>query len=316
MNSFERYAVVIGSMNMDICAKAYDKLISNDSNPGKVSLSPGGVGRNIAQNLSQLGTKVVMLSVLGNDANAVSLEKSCIDSGIDISHILKSDDGNTPTYVFIAGADGDMALAVCDAEMSGQISPDYLKKNIELINNAAAVVIETNISAEAIKFLVDNCESPIFADPVSVTKGKKLIPVVGRLHTLKPNRIEAELLSGTHITDEASLMRAAEVLLSAGLKRVFISLGTDGLFYADKTQSFNEACVRTSLVNATGGGDAMMAAVVKAFMEDMPPRETARFALAASAICVESRETINPELNFEHAMSRAGLTKNGGSHGF
>ena len=66
---------------------------------------------------------------------------------------------------------------------------------------------------------------PIFADPVSTAKAEKLKPVLGKLHTLKPNRIEAELLSGVAITDDASLDRAADALLATGLHRVFISLG-------------------------------------------------------------------------------------------
>ncbi|MFR6694576.1 MAG: hypothetical protein ACLUS6_11605 [Dysosmobacter sp.] len=49
---------------------------------------------------------------------------------------------------------------------------------------------------------------PLFADPVSTAKAVKLKPVLGKLHTLKPNRIEAELLSGVKITDDASLRAA------------------------------------------------------------------------------------------------------------
>ena len=87
------------------------------------------------------------------------------------------------------------------------------------------MVIDTNIPAESIAYLAENCKVPIFADPVSTAKAVKLQPVLGRLHTLKPNRIEAELLSGVAITDEASLRAAADALLATGLHRVFISLG-------------------------------------------------------------------------------------------
>ena len=60
---------------------------------------------------------------------------------------------------------------------------------------------------ESIAWLAENCPVPIFADPVSTAKAVKLRPVLGRLHTLKPNRIEAELLSGVSITDEAQPAR-------------------------------------------------------------------------------------------------------------
>ena len=42
---------VIGAVNMDLSGTPSGELRMGDSNPGKITLSPGGVGRNIAQNL-------------------------------------------------------------------------------------------------------------------------------------------------------------------------------------------------------------------------------------------------------------------------
>ncbi|MFR0788393.1 MAG: PfkB family carbohydrate kinase [Vescimonas sp.] len=65
--------------------------------------------------------------------------------------------------------------------------------------------------------------------------------MLGKLHTLKPNRLEAELLSGVPITDTDSLHRAAQTLLETGLHRVFISLGADGVYAADQSGSVTPA---------------------------------------------------------------------------
>ena len=46
------FAAVVGGFNVDIGGRAFGPLISGDSNPGCVSVSLGGVGRNIAHNLS------------------------------------------------------------------------------------------------------------------------------------------------------------------------------------------------------------------------------------------------------------------------
>ena len=61
------YVVVVGGVNIDICGKAFEPLIPCDSNPGSVRMSMGGVGRNIAHNLSLLGQKVYLLTALGED---------------------------------------------------------------------------------------------------------------------------------------------------------------------------------------------------------------------------------------------------------
>ena len=126
-----------------------------------------------------------------------------------------------------------MALAVSDMEIYEHLTPQVLAQRRKLLDGSQVVVLDTNIPAESIAWLAENCAAPLFADPVSTAKAGKLRPVLGKLHTLKPNRLEAELLSGVPITDEDSLRRAADALLDTGLRRVFISLGADGVFAAE-----------------------------------------------------------------------------------
>ena len=59
------YAVVVGGVNVDIGGRSFAPLIGADSNPGTVSVSLGGVGRNIAHNLSLLGADVRLLAAYG-----------------------------------------------------------------------------------------------------------------------------------------------------------------------------------------------------------------------------------------------------------
>ena len=302
------YVVVVGNMNADICAKSSAPLELHDSNPGTVRISPGGVGRNIAHNLCLLGANVHMLSAVGADTFANYLEETCIECGMDVSHVLHVKHGVTPTYAFIADPDGEMAVAVCDAELSEQISPEYLADHAQLLRQAAAVVVETNLSENALRYLAETCQGPLFADTVSVAKCSRLLPIMGRIHTLKPNLLEAEKLSGISIRDQGSLEAAAAAILKKGVKRVFISLGADGVFYADHAQCRREPCFQTHLVNATGGGDAMMAAITFAFLCGMSAEETVRFALAASAICVESEATISGNMKFDRVIQRMRTT--------
>ena len=211
------YAVVVGGVNMDIGGRSFAPLVAKDSNPGKVRMSLGGVGRNIAHNMSLLGVDVRFLTAFGDDLYAQRIAASCGELGIDISHALTVAGGTTPTYLFLNDSDGDMALAISDMEICDRITPSYLAANLSLLNNAQLVVTDTNIPAESLRYLAEHCTVPIFADPVSTAKAVKLKPILGKLHTLKPNRIEAELLSGVKITDEESLRLAAQTLLDTGL---------------------------------------------------------------------------------------------------
>lgn len=291
------YVAVVGGVNIDIGGRPFQPLIAKDSNPGKVSISLGGVGRNIAHNMSLLGLRVRFLTAFGDDLHAHRIEASCADLGIDISHARKVSDMETSTYLFLNDADGDMALAVSDMEICERITPEYLAGNLSLLNNAQVVVADGNLSEEALGYLAEHCTAPIFADPVSVTKAEKLKPILGKLNTLKPNRLEAELLSGIRITDERSMAEAAEKLLETGLHRVFLSLGAEGVFAANRQEQILYPSLPAAVRNTTGAGDAFMAALVWAYLEGMDLKETARAASAAAAIATESDETINSILS-------------------
>ncbi len=291
------YAVVIGGVNIDIGGRSFKPLVPGDSNPGKVVTALGGVGRNIAHNMRLLGMDVRMLTAFGDDIYGQRIAASCAELGIDISNALQISGGTTPTYLFLNDADGDMALALSDMEICDRITPAYLSAHLNLINNAQVVVVDTNIPQESIAFLAECCTAPIFADPVSTAKAVKLLPVLGKLHTLKPNRMEAELLSGVKITDDASLEEAAQALLNTGMHRVFISLGTEGVLAADRERMVRVPCYKATMRNATGAGDAFMAALAWAYLEGTDLETAASAAAAVAAMAIESEKTVNPAIS-------------------
>lgn len=298
------YAAVVGGVNIDIGGRSFAPLVARDSNPGRVTVSLGGVGRNIAHNMSLMGLDVRFLTALGDDLYAQRIAASCGELGIDISHALQVPDGSTPTYLFLNDADGDMALALSDMEICERITPSYLASHLALLNRAQLIVADTNLPAESLAYLAEHCAPPIFADPVSTAKAGKLKPILGKLHTLKPNRMEAELLSGVKITGESSLRLAARTLLDTGLRRVFISLGTDGVFAADHNETWLVPCCPAQMKNATGAGDSFMAALAWAYLEGTDLRDSAAAAAAAAAITVESAETINSALSPQAVRAR------------
>lgn len=299
------YIAVVGGVNIDIGGRSTSALVAGDSNPGVIRTSLGGVGRNIAHNLALLGARVELVTALGADDGAKRIEESCRELGIGLSASLRVADAATSTYLFLADHNGDMALAMNDMSIYAHMTPEILETKLSVLNAAALVVLDTNLPEESIRYLAERCTSPLFADPVSAAKAGKLSSVLGRLHTLKPNRMEAELLSGVSITDEDSLHRAAQTLLSTGLARVFISLGADGVLAADREQMLHLSNPPARMVNTTGCGDAFMAAVARASLDGSPLEETARHGLAASAVAMESADTINPAMNMETVCRRA-----------
>ena len=298
------YTVVVGGVNVDIGGHSFGPLVAADSNPGRVSMSLGGVGRNIAHNVSLLGVDVRLLTAYGDDLNGERVAASCSALGIDMSCALRVPGGSTSTYLYLTDQEGEMALAVSDMEICNEITPAYLSANLQVLQNAQVVVADCNIPAESLQYLAENVTVPLFIDPVSTIKAEKLRPILSRIHTLKPNRLEAELLSGVKIEGREDVAKAADKLMAMGVHRLFISLGADGVLAAMGEEKLWLPNLPGNMVNTTGCGDAFTAALVWAYLEGKDLRSTALAGLAAGSIAMESEQTINPAMSAELLKSR------------
>lgn len=303
----EQYVVVIGGLTRDIGGKPFSNLIMEDSNPGTVKTTMGGVGRNIAHNMSLMGLETKMLTAVGDDNVGRTLRNHSPHAKLDFNEVIAVQGQETATYLYIADQNGDMLSAIADMRVFDYISPEYIEDKRAIINGAKAVVLDANIPIETMTKLTEIYDGHIFVDPVSTEKGKKLEPILKYIHTLKPNKMEAEMLSGVSIVDEKTLKEAADILLMKGVKRVFISLGRDGVYAASHNKTIKAPIMPVKLANVTGGGDCFMAGLVYSYLNDLSLEDTVKFSLAASAMAVEGEQTINEDITVEKILARAGI---------
>ena len=287
-------AVVIGGANMDICGSPAGKLIAEDSNPGTVSVRPGGVGRNIAHNLCLLGLDVSLITALGGDIFSAGLLESCRALGMDMRMARSLPERRSSTYLYVTDESGDMHVGISDMDIVECVDPQWLSRHIARINRADAVVIDANLPAESIAFLAENCTAPMVADPVSTVKALRLKSILPRLRAIKPNALEAAALTG-----EQEPERAAKALLRAGVEQVYVSLGPDGILAAQGESLIRLPCENRPVVNTTGAGDAATAAIVWAGIHGLDLASTAAAALRAGAITAACPDTNSPELSLD-----------------
>ena len=289
--SCAKSVAVIGGMNMDIGGSADGTLRLRDSNPGRVSLRPGGVGRNIAHNLRLLGLEVSLVSAVGDDPFGRALLQSCEALGLDVSMTLVRPRERSSTYLYVNDEGGDMLLAVSDMDIVDRISPEVLTPLLERLNRFDAVVLDANLSQAALNFLAEKIRVPLYADPVSAAKAKKLLPVLPKLRAIKPNRLEAEALTG-----ETDPERAARALTAAGVGRVYLSMGGDGALAAEGETVLYLPRREVQVVNTTGAGDAVTAALVWADVQGLDLEQSARAAQLAGAMTCECPGANDPRL--------------------
>ena len=290
------YVVVVGGANVDIAGRPAGPLVPYDSNLGTVRMSHGGVGRNIAHNLALLGADVRLVTAFGDDAAAGDLRLGCVAAGVSVSSSITVPGGATSTYLFVMDEEGEMQVAINDMAILDELTPERLAERRELLQGAAVCLVDTNIPEASIRWLAEELAGsvPLFCDPISTVKAEKVSDVLGSIHTLKPNKLEAASLSGIDTSDEWGVSHACDALLATGLERAFVSLGADGLLCADAGHSVRLPLVPSNVVNTTGAGDAMMAGLIWAYLHGFDLDESGLAGLAASSIAVESAQTVNP----------------------
>ena len=293
----EKPVIVIGAVNMDLSGTPAGDLRPGDSNPGRVTLSTGGVGRNIAENLRRLGRRVSLITITGDDHYGQMIREQCRELGIGMEMSLTDARERTSTYLCVNESNGDLHTAVADMAIYEKLTPDRLRPLLGRISEAALVILDANLPEETITFLAHEVKAPMAADSVSAAKVLRLRNALPRLELIKPNAAEAELLTGTKIRTEKDLRRAAEMLMMCGVKKVFISLGERGVYADDGKTRGTLPCVPGIIRNTTGCGDAFLAAAADAWLEGLDVMECARRALRAAAWCAADERAVSPTLS-------------------
>lgn len=302
-NHKQPYAVVIGGANVDICGTPQRKLAMQDSNPGEITTSPGGVARNIAENLTLLGANCRLITAVGNDQNGKLLIEHGKSVGMDMDTVIVIEGERTSSYLSVLDADGDMLVAISDMDITERIKMEHLITHDELIKNSALIIVDTNLTGEIYSYVTERFgDKPLIVDTVSATKALRIKPYLSAIHTLKTNSIEASAISG--IASE-KLQEMAEWFHQQGVKFLLITLGSEGVFYSEKgarTLLVNSD-PNNVVVNASGAGDAFVAGIAYAQLNDWVFSDAIKFAVAAATLAIKSGSTINP------AMSLAAVNK-------
>lgn len=297
----KKYAVVIGAANIDIGGTPYKPLIQGDSNPGVIKMSYGGVARNIAHNLTMLGVDVEFVTAAGDDTLGMEMLKRCEGTGMDTSLSVVVPGGSSSVYLFINDEKGEMELALSHVDIVKHITPEYLESIKDVINSAAVVVADCNLSQESILKLKEICEVPIYMDTVSVSHADKIKGHLDGIDTLKPNLLEAEFLTDMIIESEYDCLEAARALINQGVRRVFISMGPHGMIAADKDHAIMVDRYPVTVRCTTGAGDSAMAAIVWSTLNEDEEGDgliaPAKAANAAASATISVDATIHPEMS-------------------
>lgn len=300
----EKPVLVIGAAVMDMVGRLSSELEEGTSTPARIRLAFGGVARNVAENLARLSQPCTLLSAVGEDASGRALIGVLKEAGVDISAVRILPDQTTGAYLAIVDSHGRLRTALDDMTALKAITPAVVCEQEPLFHLARMVFLDGNLSAEAIAEvfrLARKAGIPVSGDPTSRHLAARFTPHLRDLHLIVPNAGEAEILLGRRIPpeDPSNAVVAAEELVARGVGIALISLAEFGVAYATRENRGHFPALRTAIVDPTGAGDALTAAVLFAILNDIPLDEAVRLGISAASITLRSRQTVVPDLTLE-----------------
>jgi pseudouridine kinase len=299
-----RPVLVIGASGIDIKARPAHTLQLTPSNVGVVRHNVGGVARNIAENLSRLEIPTLLLSAVGNDSSGEFVLSQAASAGVDTSRMLRLPDVSTGSYVAILNEIGEVAVAISHYDIVDAISPGYLQRNRKLFSDAEMVVIDASLTPRALESVfhwAGHYNVPVCADPTSQTLAAKLIEYLPRLYMVAPDASEAAVLCGDSkppATSEDGIA-TAQCLVSRGAEIAIVTLAEQGLVYASGSSAGHIPAMRTQVVDKTGIGDALTAAVICGLLNGMPLDEAMRLGVSAATLTLRTQDTVYAELSLD-----------------
>ncbi len=280
---------IVGGAAIDITGKPESICRERDSNLGSVRIRVGGVGHNIAKRLTSLDYHVELVTAIGSGFHGKMVRESCENSNVSLKYTYVGTE-HTGTYIGVFDEDGDMLVGISDMAVLDNLTPKYLSPLLPMINESRMCVIDGNLSPQALQYLCDNVTAPLFYDPVSCAKSRRIGDRLNKCYAIKPSRLEAGFLSGKSCDTLRGIYRASDWFLDQGIERVFITLGDEGLYWADKNGNGVISIGYDETLDVSDGRDAMGAAIIDGCIRGCSTEACAHLGHDASTIRLDKAE--------------------------
>ncbi len=306
-------ALCIGGINLDRKLKALRPLLDGSSNPCIALESPGGVARNVAENLARLGLRTQLLGALGADSAAQTILNHLQSLGVDTRACLTFQNANTGSYTAVLDAQGQMVIGMADMAITELLTPEaLLNAGLASSDHGARLwMADMNLPEASLKWLAQQAREQkrrLVMLAVSEPKMDRLPHDLQGVDTLVLNR--GELAAWRDWFDatppQGNAITLAEVgiifpkLQIAGLQRLVVTLGEAGLVCMETGQAQPlhlrpELPPAMQVIDVSGAGDALCAGLCASclrYPEDALVQHAKR-AMRLAVLTVQTEQTVS-----------------------
>jgi ribokinase len=280
---------VVGSFVVDLTARTPHMPVPGETVLGRsFKFGPGGKGCNQATAAARAGSRVGLITKLGDDEFGKIAVRSFTADGINLDYTPITKDEPTGTALILVDDSGENMIVVT-LGACGAITRDEVFAAEAMIKQSSVLVIQLETSNEANIAAVELAHKhgvPVIFNPAPYND-KYPREILSRVAYATPNETEAGYMAGLEVTDDKSALAAAAAIKKLGVQTVIITLGKRGcLVYRDTDDHGFIPAFKVDVVDTTGAGDAFSGGLAHGIDAGMDIEEAVRFAGATAALSV------------------------------
>jgi ribokinase len=279
--------LVVGSSNMDMVV-----LTENFPKPGETLLGKkfqtfsGGKGANQAVGVAKLGAKNYFITKMGNDEFKNKLSENLESNGVNTDDIIIDNDESTGIAVIFVDANGQNEIVVVSGS-NMLLTPEEVEAKSSLFEKSQILLTQLEILLETIIKSVELAKKNNMIVILNPAPARHLPDhLLSMVDYLTPNETELETLTGLIITDEGSIKKAANMLITKGVKNVIVTLGDKGSFIINKDKAELFSAREVKVLDTTAAGDAFNAGLAFALSQKYSLEDAVKFSNVVASIAV------------------------------
>jgi ribokinase len=282
---------VVGSINADLAAfgsplpRPGETVIGSD-----FSLVLGGKGANQAIAAVRAGAPTYMIGAVGEDMFRDLTLGALADEGVDVSAVRITEGATGIAHIRVDARSAQNDIMIIP-NANHRLSPDDVESSLRALRDQVSVVLvqlEIPLSVvERVAEVCQACELRLVLDPAPA----QVIPAAiwRGVSVIKPNELEAEVLSGIPVTDLSSAEQAARWFLDSGATIAMITRGERGAIVLSSDGLEEYPAFPATPVDTTAAGDAFTGALGASLARGASLQEALQRGLAAGALAVTVR---------------------------
>ena len=279
--------IVIGSSNVDMVLRTSHLPAPGETIlGGEFFMNQGGKGANQAVAIKRLGGNLIFMAKLGNDVLGRQSVGYFKKEGIDTRYIALDEDSASGVALISVDDHAENSIVVASGA-NMLLNEQDVDKMLEEMCEGDILLMQLEIPLQTVEYAARKAFGKGVKVVLNPAPARSLPKELFRhLYMVTPNRIEAEMLTGIKIANDADVEKVAEEICAMGVKNVIITLGSKGCLIREEGVSYRIDAFKVEPVDTTAAGDTFNGALCVGLSEGMDLKQAAVMASKASSIAV------------------------------